>query len=71
MSMNVLRFTWKGGKGESLAMQKEIKKESKGLNMEIETNLLAGEEIVFAPGSTGNWGGSWRSLRIVVGLLGK
>jgi len=69
MSMNILKFTWKGGKGESLAMQKEVKKDSKGLNMEVETTLLAGEEIVFAPGSTGNWGGSWRSLQIVVGLL--
>jgi lysophospholipase L1-like esterase len=71
MSMNILKFTWKGGTGESLALQKEIKKESKGLNMAVETTLAAGEELVFVPDCTGNMGGTWTKLMIVVGWMGK
>lgn len=69
MCLNVLKFTWKGGKGESLAFQKEVKKASKGLDMAAETSLLAGEELVFFPGCTSGMGGSWSKLMIVVGLL--
>lgn len=69
MCLNVLKFTWKGGKGESLAFQKEVKKDSKGLDLAAETSLLAGEELVFFPGCTSGMGGSWSKLMIVVALL--
>ncbi len=68
MSLAILKFTWNGGPGESLAFQKEVKKESKGLSMDIETRLVAGEELAFIPDATTN-SADWTSLRIVVGLL--
>ena len=39
--------------------------------MAAETTLLAGEELVFVPDCTGNWGGTWTRLMIVVGWMGK
>jgi hypothetical protein len=68
MSLSILKFTWNGGPGQSLAFQKEVKKESKGLAMDIETRLVAGEELAFVPDVNAT-GGAWSSLRIVVGLL--
>jgi len=51
MSLSILKFTWNGGSGESIAFQKEMKKESKGLAMDVETKMLAGEELAFIPDS--------------------
>ena len=68
MSLSILKFTWNGGPGEPLAFQKEVKKESKGLAMDIETRLVAGEELAFVPDVNAR-SGYWSSFRIVVGLL--
>ena len=70
MSLSLLKFTWKDGPGESLAFQKEVKKESKGLAMDVETRLMAGEELAFVPDVSAA-SGDWTSLRITVGLLAK
>ena len=70
MSLSLLRFTWKGGSGESLAFQREVKKESKGLAMDVETRLVAGEELAFVPDVNAQ-SGDWTNLRITVGLLAK
>ena len=70
MAFSVLKFSWNGGRGESLAFQKDVKKESKGLSIDVEAKLLAGEELVFIPDSDYIFG-SWPALKIVVGYLGK
>jgi lysophospholipase L1-like esterase len=68
MSFSILKFTWKGGSGESLAFHKEVKKESKGIAIDVETSLVAGEELAFVPDVNANTG-DWTSFRITVGLL--
>jgi len=72
MSLSVLKFSWEDGPGESIAFYRETKKESKGLNMEIETELMAGEELAFIPDAdyTSFYFG-WPDLRITVGYLGE
>lgn len=65
-----MKFTWKGGPGESLAFLKEVKKDSKGIAVNVETKMLAGEEIAFIPDTTaGN--SHWNAMRIAVGYLGQ
>ncbi|MEI6070813.1 MAG: SGNH/GDSL hydrolase family protein [Verrucomicrobiae bacterium] len=72
MSLSVLKFSWNGGPGESIGFQKEIKKESKGLSIEIETKLLAGEEVAFIPDTENqSWYFGWPALTITVGFLGE
>lgn len=70
MSFNVLKLAWDGKPGVSLAFQKEVRKESKGLAIDIETKLLAGEELVFVP-DTDHAFSTWGSLNILVGYLGQ
>jgi len=68
MSLTVLKFALKGGPGEPLAFQKDVKQESKGLVIDIETTLAAGEELAFVP-DVDAWSGEWNNFRIVMGLL--
>jgi hypothetical protein len=72
LQLSILKFSWNGGPGESIAFQKEVRKESKGLDMEVETKLLAGEEIVFIP-DTGiqSWYFGWPKFGVVIGCLGE
>ncbi|MEI8037740.1 MAG: SGNH/GDSL hydrolase family protein [Verrucomicrobiota bacterium] len=69
MSFNVLKLAWDGKPGVSLAFQKEVRKDSKGLAIDLETKLLAGEELVFVP-DTDHAFSTWGSLNILVGFLG-
>jgi len=68
MSLSVLRFATGGGPGEPLAFQKDVKKESKGLAMEVEARLMAGEELAFVP-DVDAWSGDWYDFRLTIGLL--
>jgi len=73
LSLSVLKFSWNGSKGEPLALVKEVKKDSKGVTLDLDVKLLAGEEIVFitdidAPGYIG---GSWRDFKALVGFMGE
>ena len=70
MSLSLLKFAWKGGPGESLAFQKQLKRVSKGLDMDVETHLVAGEELAFVP-DVNAARGYWPCFRITVGLLVK
>jgi len=70
MSLVLLKFTWKGGLGEPLAFQKDVKKESKGLALDVETHLAAGEELAFVP-DVNAMSGDWTGFRITVGLMAK
>ena len=70
MSLSLLKFAWKGGPGESLAFQKQLKRVSKGLAMDVETHLVAGEELAFVP-DVNAARGYWPCFRITVGLLVK
>lgn len=70
LAFNVLKFAWDGKPGQSLAYVKEIKKESKGLDIDLETQLLAGEELVFIP-DTNHMFAAWNGLRILVGYMEK
>lgn len=70
MSLAVLKFGWDGKPGESLAFQKEAKTESKGLAINLETKLLAGEELVFIPDIDYMFG-NWLGFQLIVGYLGQ
>ena len=70
MSFSVLKFSWNGGPGETLAFLKEVKKDSKGLDIAVETRLLPGEELAFIPYGNVPFG-TWTSLMIIVGYLGE
>ncbi len=73
LSLAVLRISWNGGKGEPLAFQKEMKKDGKGLSIDFETKLLAGEELVFIPDldTPGYIGGSWSGFKVLIGCMGE
>ena len=55
---------------QSLAFQKQLKRVSKGLDMDVETHLVAGEELAFVP-DVNAARGYWPCFRITVGLLVK
>lgn len=72
MSLSILKFAWEEGPGKSIAFQKEIRKESQGLDMEVETRLVAGEELVFIPDTEmQSWYFGWPKLSILIGFLGE
>ena len=54
--------------GEALAFQKDVKRDSNGLDIDLETLLVAGEELAFVP-DVDAWSGDWYNLQIGVGLL--
>ena len=69
MSLAVLKFTWKGGPGESVAFARQVKKESRGVAFDLEERLVAGEELVLVPDGNAAGGGLWTNVRILVGLI--
>ena len=73
LSLAVLKFSWNVGKGEPVAFQKEMKKDGKGLAMDFEVKLLAGEELAFIPDldTPGYLGGSWSNFKVLVGYMGE
>jgi hypothetical protein len=68
MALAALKFTWKGGPGQILALEKRRHDSTTALAMEFETELLAGEEIAFVPDAD-HWRGSWMNFSITAGLF--
>lgn len=68
MAMAVFKFTWKDEHGQLLAIEKRRHDSNKGIEMEIETKLAAGEELVVVPDSD-HWRGSWMNMQITVGYM--
>lgn len=72
-SLAAVKISWNGGLGEPLAFHKEMKKGAKGVSMDFETKLLAGEEAIFVPDldAPGYIGGGWSKLSATVGYMGE